>query len=133
MYEGEQEGADQISYHLINEAIKTLFPDFFTKVEKLEKADEKGPYDDLLGWFFGNNELFIGDDLTEKEYQELLNSVTGAEAIVKEHLGELEDAERYFMIEFLIWGLEAHKKLNKYRTFEGFQFKDALGSFISGL
>lgn len=133
VYEGEQEGADQISYHLINEAIKTLFPDFFTKVEKLEKADEKGPYDDLLGWFFGNNDLFIGDDLTEKDYQELLNNVGGAEAIVKEHLGELEDAERYFMIEFLIWGLEAHKKLNKYRTFEGFQFKDALGSFISGL
>ena len=37
------------------------------------------------------------------------------------------------MMEFLLWGLEANKKLNKYRTSEGFQFKDSLGSYISGL
>ena len=36
-------------------------------------------------------------------------------------------------MEFLLWGLEANKRLNKYRTLEGFQFKDALGSYISGL
>ena len=133
VYEGEQEGADQISFHLINEAIKTLFPDYFTKIEKLEKAEEKGPYDTLLGWFFGSAELFISDDLKDKEYRELLEELTGASSIVEKHLGKLDAADHYFMIEFLIWGLEAHKKLNKYRTFEGFQFKDALGSFISGL
>ena len=133
VYEGEQEGAEQISLHLINEAIKTLFPNFFTKIEKLEKADEKGPYDALLSWFFSNNELFISDDLNEKAYQALLDSVAGTSEIVEKHMGSLEPADHYFMVEFLIWGLEAHKKLNKYRTFEGFQFKDALGSFISGL
>jgi len=37
------------------------------------------------------------------------------------------------MMEFLLWGLESNKKLNKYRTLEGFQFKDSLGSYISGL
>lgn len=133
VYEGEQEGAYQISFHLINEAIKTLFPEYFTKIEKLEKAEEKGPYDDLLGWFFGSAELFISDDLNDKEYRKLLGELTGASSIIEKHLGKLDAADHYFMIEFLIWGLEAHKKLNKYRTFEGFQFKDALGSFISGL
>jgi len=39
----------------------------------------------------------------------------------------------FFMMEFLLWGLEANKRLNKYRTLEGFQFKDSLGSYISGL
>jgi magnesium chelatase subunit I len=29
VYEGEQEGAEQISYHLISQACKTLFPDYF--------------------------------------------------------------------------------------------------------
>ena len=41
--------------------------------------------------------------------------------------------DRYFMMEFLLWGLEANKKLNKYRTLEGFQFKDSLGSYIQGI
>ena len=49
VYEGEQEGAEQISFHLINEAVKTLFSSYFPEIKKLEKQDEEGPYDDLLG------------------------------------------------------------------------------------
>ena len=37
------------------------------------------------------------------------------------------------MVEFLLWGLEAHKKLNKYRSIDGFEFKDSLGSYIKNL
>ena len=68
VYEGEQEGAEQISYHLISESIKTIFPDYFPKIEKLEKQEEDGPYDTLLRWFFKNNELILEDSLAEKEY-----------------------------------------------------------------
>ena len=39
----------------------------------------------------------------------------------------------FFMMEFLLWGLEANKKLNKYRTMEGFQFKDGLGNLLAGI
>ena len=133
VYEGEQEGAEQISLHLINTAIKTLFPDFFPKIEKLEKPDAQTPYDSVLSWFFDNNDLFLSDDLSDSEYQATLDTVTGAAAVVTEHNGKCSKEEHYFMVEFLLWGLEAHKKLNKYRTLEGFQFKDALGSFISDL
>ena len=133
VYEGEQEGAEQISYHLISESIKTLFPDFFPKIEKLEKQDEEGPYDDLLGWFFQDNQLFLEDALTEKKYQKTLKEIAGIESIIKKYQPECKPEDHYFMMEFLLWGLEAFKKLNKYRTTEGFQFKDSLGSYISGL
>lgn len=133
VYEGEQEGAEQISYHLISESIKTLFPDFFPKIEKLEKQDEEGPYDDLLGWFFQDNQLFLEDALTEKKYQKTLKEIAGIESIIKKYQPECKPEDHYFMMEFLLWGLEAFKKLNKYRTMEGFQFKDSLGSYISGL
>lgn len=133
VYEGEQEGAEQISYHLISESIKTLFPDFFPKIEKLEKQDEEGPYDDLLGWFFQDNQLFLEDTLTEKKYQKTLKEIAGIESIIKKYQPECKPEDHYFMMEFLLWGLEAFKKLNKYRTMEGFQFKDSLGSYISGL
>jgi|TARA_B110000027_G_scaffold134146_1_gene165185 magnesium chelatase subunit I len=133
VYEGEQEGAEQISYHLISESIKTLFPDFFPKIEKLEKQDEEGPYDDLLGWFFQDNQLFLEDTLTEKKYQKTLKEIAGIESIIKKYQPECKPEDHYFMMEFLLWGLEAFKKLNKYRTMGGFQFKDSLGSYISGL
>ena len=58
VYEGEQEGAEQISYHLISESIKTIFSQtIFPKIEKLDKQEEEGPYDTLLGWFFQDNQL----------------------------------------------------------------------------
>ena len=52
VYEGEQEGAGEVAYHLISCAIKSLFPLYFPKIEKLEKPNEEGPYDQLLAWFF---------------------------------------------------------------------------------
>ena len=133
VYEGEQEGAEQISYYLITQAVKTLFPSYFPEVKKLEKADEEGPYDDLLGWFFKDNELFLEDTLCDKDYKKLLDNLPGVDAVIKTHQPDCSLEDRYFLIEFLLWGLEAHKKLNKYRTLEGFQFKDTLGSYISRL
>jgi magnesium chelatase subunit I len=133
VYEGEQEGAAQISYYLITQAVKTLFPSYFPEVKKLEKANEIGPYDTLLGWFFKDNELFIDDTLTDVNYRKLLDQLPGIESILKKHQPDCAPEDRYFLIEFLLWGLEAYKKLNKYRTHEGFQFKDTLGSYISRL
>ena len=133
VYEGEQEGAEQISYHLISESIKTIFPDYFPKIEKLDKQEEDGPYDELLRWFFENNELILEDSLAEKEYKQTLEQVKGIESIINMHQKNCKIEDRYFMMEFLLWGLEAHKKLNKYRTLEGFQFKDSLGSYIQGI
>ena len=48
---GEQEGANEVSFHLISMSIKTLFPKYFPKIEKLEKPNEVSPYDEILEWF----------------------------------------------------------------------------------
>ncbi|MGA1546297.1 MAG: AAA family ATPase [Flavobacteriaceae bacterium] len=133
VYEGEQEGAEQISYHLISQACKTLFPQFFPELKKLEKQDDKGPYDTLLGWFFSDNELFLEDTLDDRLYRETLESLPDLKNIVTTHLPDYVKEDLHFMMEFVLWGLEANQRLNKYRTLEGFQFKDALGSYISGL
>jgi len=133
VYEGEQEGAEQISYHLISQACKTLFPQFFPELKKLEKQDDKGPYDTLLGWFFSDNELFLEDTLDDRLYRETLENLPDLKNIVSTHLPDCAMEDLHFMMEFVLWGLEANQRLNKYRTLEGFQFKDALGSYISGL
>lgn len=133
VYEGEQEGSNEVAFQLITNAIKTLFPSYFPKIEKLEKPNETGPYDALLEWFFKENELFIEDDTDEKNYQKSLGSIPAIKKIIKKAQPQLEEKDYYFMAEFLLWGLEAHQKLNKLRTLEGTQFKDSLGSFINRL
>ncbi|PDH46435.1 MAG: magnesium chelatase [Flavobacteriales bacterium MED-G15] len=133
VYEGEQEGANEVSFHLISMSIKSLFPKYFPKIEKLEKPNEPGPYDEILGWFFKDNELFLEDDLSEKNYKKALDDVHGLSKIAKKHLADLDKKDQYFLMEFLLWGLESHQKLNKLRRLEGIQFKDSLGSFINRL
>ncbi len=133
VYEGEQEGAEQISFHLISQACKTLFPQFFPELKKLEKQDDKGPYDTLLGWFFSDNELFLEDTLDDRLYRETLENLPDLKNIVSTHLPDCAKEDLHFMMEYVLLGLEANQRLNKYRTLEGFQFKDALGSYISGL
>lgn len=133
VYEGEQEGAGEVAYHLISSAIKSLFPLYFPKIEKLEKPNMEGPYDQLLAWFFKENELFLEDVSDEKNYQKSLDSIPEIKKIMKVFHPEIDSKDYYFMVEFLLWGLEANQKLNKLRTFEGIQFKDTLGSFINRL
>ena len=131
VYEGEQEGAEQISLHLINQAVKTLFPKYFPEIKKLEHKNAEGPYDRLLGWFYSDNDLFLEDGLPEDVHQDTLSAVPRLEALVDEFQAECPPEEKFFMMEFLLWGLEVHKKLNKYRTLEGFQFKDGLGNLFA--
>ena len=133
VYEGEQEGTEQISYYLISQAIKTIFPELFPKIEKLEKPDSKGPYNDLLAWFFNDNQLYIDDCFNDEEYKSTLNSIKPLNQIVEKFQPDVNENDKYFLMEFLLWGLEANKKLNKYRSLEGFEFKDSLGAYISGL
>ncbi len=131
VYEGEQEGAEQISFHLINQAVKTLFPTYFPDIKKLKKQDEEGPYDLLLEWFYGDNELFLEDNLPESVYQDTLMNVPNLKELIATHQADCLTEDLFFMMEFLLWGLEANKKINKYRTMEGFQFKDGLGNLLS--
>ena len=133
LYEGEQQGAEQISFHLINQAVKSLFKNYFPEIKKLEKVDAKGPFDDLLGWFYKDNELFLEDILPNKIYQDTLKSIPNLEKTLTKYIPKLAVEDKYFMMEFLLWGLEANKKIQKRRTVEGLQFSDGLGSYFDDL
>ncbi|MGC6479223.1 MAG: magnesium chelatase [Flavobacteriaceae bacterium] len=132
-YEGEQEGAEQISFHLITAAIKTLFPQYFPAIEKLEKPGEPTPYDDLLQWFLKDNELYLDAEADDKTYQDTLSQLPALDALMDLHQPLVAAEDRDFFKEFLLWGLEGHQKLSKYRTTAGVQFKDALGRYIENL
>ncbi|MCK0191120.1 magnesium chelatase [Arenibacter sp. F20364] len=133
VYEGEQEGSGSVAEILIEDAVKSLFQNFFPKIDKLERKDAAGPYDELISWFFDGEGFDLLDDATDKEYQEKLDSIVPLQRLVKEYQPDIKKEDTYFLKELLLWGLVAHKKLSKQRYTVGYQIKDVYGSFIRGL
>lgn len=133
VYEGEQEGSAVVAQQLIADAVKTLFSDYFPKIEKLEKPNADNPYNELVEWFFAESGFELPDDISDKEYKAKLDSIPPLNDLVKKYQPDLPEDERYFLKEFLLWGLVEYKKLNKQRYSTGIQFNDLYGSYISGL
>ncbi|MDH7914128.1 magnesium chelatase [Winogradskyella sp. SYSU M77433] len=133
VYEGEQEGADFVANILIESAVKTLFPKYFPKIEKLEKQGEETPYDDLVSWFFNNDGFELLDDYDDTTYKSKLDEVKPLDVLIADYQPDIDSKDVYFEKEFILWGLVQFKKLSKYRYSEGLQFKDPYGSYISGL
>ena len=130
VYEGEQEGADAVAAILIDDAIKSVFPNYFPKIEKLERKDAEGPYDELVSWFFEGEGFELLDEYTDDEYKRALDSVTPLNQLMKKYQPEVIKKDNYFLKELLLWGLVTYKKLSKHRFSEGFQFNALYGSFI---
>lgn len=133
VYEGEQEGADFVANALMEEAVKTLFPKYFPKVEKLEKEGEDTPYDDLVSWFFNGTGFELLDDYDDATYRDKIDAIKPLDALIADYQPDIDKRDVYFEKEFILWGLVQFKKLSKYRYSEGLQFQDPYGSYISGL
>ncbi|RDY61618.1 magnesium chelatase [Flagellimonas nanhaiensis] len=133
VYEGEQEGAGFVAQTLVEDAIKSMFPNYFPKIDKLQRKDAETAYDDLISWFFNGEGFELLDEDTDAEYKSKLDSIRPLKDLLDQHQPELTEEDSYFLKELLLWGLVAHKKLSKQRFVQGFQFKDLYGSYISGL
>ena len=130
VYEGEEEGAEQVSYNLISSAVKSIFNKYFPRIEKLTKPDEITPYDQILNWF-SNKQLVINDNLKNKDYENLLDEVIDAKKLIKKYIPELNDDDELFFVEFILWGLESYNKLSILRTNNGIEYKDPFNNFIN--
>ncbi len=133
IYEGEQEGAAIVAQHLIGDAIHTFFPAYFPKIEKLERDLDASPYAKILEWFFAETGFQLLDDASDAEYKKQLDAVTPLEDLIQKYQSQIAIEDKYFLKEFVLWGLVEHDKLSKDRTEEGYQFKDLYGSYISKL
>jgi magnesium chelatase subunit I len=132
VYEGEQEGAAIVAQHLIGDAIHTFFPAYFPKIEKLEKQGEKNAFSDTIEWFYASGFQLL-DDCSDEEYQSILDDVKPLDILIKKYQPETLKEDRYFIKEFILWGLVEYKKLSKDRFENGYQLKDPFGSFIDKL
>ena len=134
VYEGEEQGADQISYDLINEGVKSIFVKYFPEIKKLQKEEEISPYDEITEWFImSNKEIFIGDEFTNSEYEKILNSIKPLDTLIDKYCKNENTKDLLFIKEILLWGLSAFKKLDKNRMLDGLEFKDSLGTYFNDI
>ena len=133
VYEGEQEGAAVVAQHLIGDAIHTFFPAYFPKIEKLERDLDNSPFAKILEWFFAETGFELLDDATDDEYKKQLDEVKPLEDLIQRYQPTIALEDKYFLKEFVLWGLVEYDKLSKDRVDVGYQFKDLYGSYISKL
>ena len=125
VYEGEQEGADEVAKTLIDNAVLIQFSQLFPRISKLEKEGVKTPYTDLIQWF-DTNFIELNYTDTDQEFYTNLNAIKPLVAVVEDHVSNISKADQYFCMELVLWGLTLHNKLDKSENNTAFKF-DAAG------
>ncbi|EDM44663.1 magnesium chelatase, subunit ChlI [unidentified eubacterium SCB49] len=133
VYEGEQEGANEVAKQLVVDAIKTTFLEYFPNTQKLQKADDDDPYQDVVNWFFEQSSFELLDSLDDDEYNAQLNSIKPLDDLITKYAQEIPENDIPFLKEMILWALVEMKKLSKYNLTDGVRFKDVYGGYISGL
>ena len=112
VYEGEQEGADEVAKLLIDNAVMVQFEKLFPRISKLEKDGLKTPYTDLIQWF-DNNYIELNYTDTDDEFFSSLKSIKPLIIFIEDHVGKLNSQDQAFCMELVLWGLTINKKLDK--------------------
>ena len=133
VYEGEQEGSSFVANQLISEATKTLFLNYFPKIEKLKKADQVTPYDAVVEWFTQNNALEIADETDEQTYLRSLQAIEPLKALIERYQPRVASIDLPFLMEFVLWALVEFKRLSKQKTAGGMSFNDLYDSLLKGI
>ena len=112
VYEGEQEGADEVAKLLIDNAVMVQFEKLFPRISKLEKDGLKTPYTDLIQWF-DNNYIELNYTDTDDEFFSSLKSIKPLIIFIENHVGKLNSQDQAFCMELVLWGLTINNKLDK--------------------
>lgn len=133
VYEGEQEGAAFVADHLICEATKTLFLNYFPKIEKLKKKEEQTPYDAILAWFYEVGSFELPAESSNEVYASTLMGVGPLKAFIEKYQPNIAAKDQPFIMEFVLWALVEFKQLSKSKTADGTSFNDLYNKLLSGL
>jgi magnesium chelatase subunit I len=121
VYEGEQEGADEVAKILIDQAVMQQFEKIFPRIPKLEKEGVKTPYTDLINWF-DNNFVELNYTDTDNEFYTNLKEITPLLNVIEEYAQQLDEADKNFCMELVLWGLTINNKLDKSENDMAYKF-----------
>ncbi len=113
VYEGEQEGSEEVALILLGSAVKTLFSEFFIEIKKLSKPGEYDDFDRLSDWFINNPGFELINESSNKTFNNAINSIDPLQDIITKFQPNLPEKDIPFIKEFVLWALVEHKKLDK--------------------
>ncbi len=126
VYEGEQEGSEEVALLLIGSAIKTLFAEYFMEIKKLAKPGEYDDFDKLTEWFINNPGFEIINESNNDEFNSAVNSIAPLTNILEKFQPNLPTTDILFVKEFVLWAMVEYKKLAKKKFDEGYEFEDTI-------
>ncbi|MEM8484473.1 MAG: AAA family ATPase [Bacteroidota bacterium] len=131
VYEGEQEGAQNVARLLIGRAIKSVFTHYFPDPD--DKKEGRSPYQEVITWFSKGNELRLSNDLKFEAYHKMLKSVKGLEAIINKYTKPKDVAEAATAMEFILDALHQYSMLGKDFADANATYTDMMGSMLSSI
>ncbi len=136
VYEGEQEGPYQVSFNLLEKAIRTQFKQYFPDPDTLKKRKGKepapeNPYKAITSWFDSGNALNLFLETKDDDKVQKLYKVSGLHALVKKHYNNLSEKETALLMELVLHGLAAHSLISKKFIDGKIEFKDLMGSMLN--
>ena len=112
VYEGEQEGADEVARLLIDRAVEKQFEKIFPKITKLEKVNEKKFYSDLIDWF-DTDFIELNESDLDTDFYGKLSSIKPLQKLVSQYSSHLNLNDQRFCLEICLWGLIVKNKLDR--------------------
>jgi magnesium chelatase subunit I len=132
VYEGETEGVANVAKSLLSSAIRTLFVELFPNPKRLKKQKEPFPYQPIIDWFSNNQSLELPYNLSEENYKDLLNNITGLSTLADKNMPKKTSNKLLFM-EFILHGMAEYSLIHKMWMSDKMGFGDLVGDLISGL
>ncbi len=131
VYEGEQEGAQNVARMLIGRAIKKVFVQHFP--DPSDKRTGRSTYKDILDWFAGGKHATIEPDASFQTYAGSLDQITGLREAVRHTASSGSPAETAVAMEFVLEALHQHSLVGKELHEDRLKYSDMMGSMLSSL
>lgn len=135
VYEGEQEGVQQVAQMLIGRAAATIFKRYLP--DPTEKSADvtqgRAAYTQVLQYFATGGVVELHPTVSDADYESRLYSVPALESLVKKHTPSNASGEMAVVMEFVLEVLHQHSLLGKDEEAGGSTYGDMMGAVLGRL
>ncbi|SHK31868.1 AAA family ATPase [Rhodothermus profundi] len=131
VYEGEQEGVQNVARLLIGRAVKAIFPRYFP--DPANRKEGRAVYQPILDWFARGGRVELTPELPFDEYVRRLDAVEGLCGLVQRYTRPATPAETASMMEFVLEALHQHSLVGKELIDQETRYSDIMGAMLSSL